>query len=124
MAAPLRSAIRSGCRAHDCCSPRPISSRKRADDTRSPRCASESGREWPQCWRRLEMTRSMLRTTVAFALLAGALPLTTARGQGNGVVDWSPRRPKQGAVFRLVVDGVSDPRAVSGTVAGEPLHFA
>ncbi len=66
----------------------------------------------------------MCRLTLVSALLAGATPLGTARAQGEGLVDWSPRRPKQGTLFRLVVDGVTDPRAVTGTVAGEPLHFA
>lgn len=70
------------------------------------------------------MRRSMLRTTFALALLAGSVPFAAAPAQADGVVDWSPRRPRQGALFRLVVDGVTDPRAVSGTVAGEPLHFA
>jgi murein DD-endopeptidase MepM/ murein hydrolase activator NlpD len=70
------------------------------------------------------MRRSTLHTTFAFALLAGAMPFTATHAQGDGLVDWSPRRPKQGALFRLVVDGVTDPRAVSGTVAGAPIHVA
>jgi murein DD-endopeptidase MepM/ murein hydrolase activator NlpD len=65
----------------------------------------------------------MLRSTLAFTLVAAAIPLATARSQSDGLVDWSPRRPKQGTLFRIVVDGVTDPRAVTGTVAGEPLHF-
>jgi murein DD-endopeptidase MepM/ murein hydrolase activator NlpD len=60
---------------------------------------------------------------ILFGLLAGAAPLGVARAQDDGLVDWTPRRPRQGTLFRLVVDGVTDPRAVSGTVAGEPLHF-
>jgi murein DD-endopeptidase MepM/ murein hydrolase activator NlpD len=70
------------------------------------------------------MRRSMLRSTFAFALVAGSIPFTAAHSQGDGLVDWSPRRPRQGTLFRLVVDGVTDPRSVSGTVADEPLHFA
>jgi murein DD-endopeptidase MepM/ murein hydrolase activator NlpD len=70
------------------------------------------------------MRRPMLRSTLAFTLIAAAIPLATARSQANGLVDWFPRRPKQGTFFRIVVDGVTDPRAVTGTVAGEPLHFA
>jgi murein DD-endopeptidase MepM/ murein hydrolase activator NlpD len=70
------------------------------------------------------MRRSTFRTTVVLTLLAGAIPFATAHPQSDGLVDWSPRRPRQGTLFRLVVDGVTDPRAVSGTVAGEPLHFA
>ena len=70
------------------------------------------------------MRPSMLGTTLALALVHGAIPVAAAHSQSDGLVDWSPRRPKQGALFRLVVDGVADPRAVSGTVAGEALHFA
>ena len=70
------------------------------------------------------MRRSMVGGTFAFALLAGAAPFAGVHAQGDGMVDWSPRRPRQGALFRLLVDGVTDARAVSGTVAGEPLHFA
>jgi murein DD-endopeptidase MepM/ murein hydrolase activator NlpD len=56
--------------------------------------------------------------------LVAAAPVTIGHAQGDDLLSWSPRRPKQGAMFRLVVDGVTDARAVSGTVAGEPLHFA
>lgn len=68
------------------------------------------------------MRRSVMRGWACAVLLAmSSLP---AAGQGNGVVDWSPRRPKQGTLFRISVDGVADPRSVRGTVADEPLHFA
>jgi murein DD-endopeptidase MepM/ murein hydrolase activator NlpD len=70
------------------------------------------------------MTRSTLRQMCALAVLAAGIPAAPARAQTDGLVDWAPRRPKQGTLFRLVVDGVTDPRTVSGTVAGEPLHFA
>jgi hypothetical protein len=70
------------------------------------------------------MRRSTFRTTLAFALVVGAIPVVAAHAQDDDLVDWSPRRPRQGTLFRLVVDGVTDPRAVSGTVADEPLHFA
>jgi murein DD-endopeptidase MepM/ murein hydrolase activator NlpD len=70
------------------------------------------------------MRRSTLRIAFAFAPLAAAIPVAVTHGQSDGLVDWSPRRPKQGTLFRIVVDGVTDPRAVSATVAGEPLHFA
>ncbi|MDQ3949094.1 MAG: hypothetical protein M3282_02000, partial [Gemmatimonadota bacterium] len=61
------------------------------------------------------MRRSIFRTALVFATLAAVTPLAAAHGQGDGLVNWSPRRPKQGALFRLVVDGVTDPRAVTGT---------
>jgi murein DD-endopeptidase MepM/ murein hydrolase activator NlpD len=70
------------------------------------------------------MRRLTFRTTIAFALLVGAMPFAAAYSQSDGLVDWSPRRPRQGTLFRIVVDGVTDARAVSGTVAGERLHFA
>jgi murein DD-endopeptidase MepM/ murein hydrolase activator NlpD len=66
----------------------------------------------------------MLRITLLSTLLAGAAPADVAHAQSDDLVDWSPRRPKQGTLFRIVVDGVTDPRAVTGTVADEPLHFA
>jgi murein DD-endopeptidase MepM/ murein hydrolase activator NlpD len=70
------------------------------------------------------MGPSMMRGLVAVALLATAGPRSAAHAQDADLVSWSPARPKQGALFRLTVDGVGDPRAVSGTIAGEPLHFA
>jgi hypothetical protein len=70
------------------------------------------------------MRGSTFSLTLVSALLAGAAPVAVAHAQADGLVDWSPRRPKQGTLYRLVVDGVTDPRAVTGRVAGEPLHFA
>ena len=68
-----------------------------------------------------------MRGTKIFGLLAAALvggPVFTGLpAQSDELIDWSPRRPRQGTLFRLIVDGVVNPRAVSGTVAGEPLHF-
>ncbi len=69
------------------------------------------------------MTRPMLPPFVMMALVAAAAPVARLEAQGDDLVSWSPARPKQGSLFRLVVDGVPDARAVSGTVAGEPLHF-
>jgi murein DD-endopeptidase MepM/ murein hydrolase activator NlpD len=66
----------------------------------------------------------MFRVTLVLTLVVGAVPFRMMRAQGDDLIDWSPRRPRQGTLFRLVVDGVTDPRAVTGTVAGEPLHFA
>jgi murein DD-endopeptidase MepM/ murein hydrolase activator NlpD len=69
-----------------------------------------------------------MRPTTILRLLAAVLVGVPASGvahaQSDELVEWSPRRPRQGTLFRLFVDGVTDPRAVTGTVAGEPLHFA
>jgi murein DD-endopeptidase MepM/ murein hydrolase activator NlpD len=70
------------------------------------------------------MRRSTVRNMILLAGFLAAAPLVAPHAQSDGLVDWSPRRPRQGTLFRLLVDGVTDPRAVSGTVAGEPLHFA
>jgi murein DD-endopeptidase MepM/ murein hydrolase activator NlpD len=71
------------------------------------------------------MNRSMARALLTLVLAATLAPSDVVRAQeGDDLVSWSPRRPRQGTVFRLIVDGVSDPRVVTGTVAGEPLHFA
>ncbi len=69
---------------------------------------------------------SLARLALTLALLASAIPPNAAHAQADSddLVSWSPRRPRQGTLFRLVVDGVTDPRSVSGSVAGEPLHFA
>ena len=71
------------------------------------------------------MRHSMQRIPlVALMLLAAAVPVEAARAQADDFVSWSPRRPRQGTLFRIVVDGVTNARSVTGTVAGEPLHFA
>jgi murein DD-endopeptidase MepM/ murein hydrolase activator NlpD len=73
------------------------------------------------------MNRLIARVAVIVPLAIGAAPVGAAHAQAGAsddLVSWSPRRPRQGTLFRLVVDGVTDPRAVTGTVAGEPLHFA
>jgi murein DD-endopeptidase MepM/ murein hydrolase activator NlpD len=73
------------------------------------------------------MNGSFARVVVALALIAGGIPAEGANAQtaaSDDLVSWSPRRPRQGTLFRLVVEGVTDPRAVTATVAGEPLHFA
>lgn len=66
------------------------------------------------------------RVALTVALLGGAIPPNVAHAQAESddVVSWSPRRPRQGTLFRIVVDGVTDPRSVSGSLASEPLHFA
>lgn len=73
------------------------------------------------------MKRFGCRGILVVAAFAAFLPVRVVEAQSAGaddVVSWSPRRPRQGTLFRLVVDGVTDPRSVTGTVAGEPLHFA
>jgi murein DD-endopeptidase MepM/ murein hydrolase activator NlpD len=69
------------------------------------------------------MIRSIVRTLFATALVVAATPVGRLDAQGDDLVTWTPGRPKQGSLFRLTVDGVTDPRAVSGMIAGEPLHF-
>src|ERR687895_804577 len=73
------------------------------------------------------MNRSSVRIAVLIAAAACATPVDLAQAQAGAsddLVSWSPRRPRQGTLFRLLVDGVTDPRAVAGSVAGEPIHFA
>jgi murein DD-endopeptidase MepM/ murein hydrolase activator NlpD len=72
------------------------------------------------------MNGSLARIAFTLTLLTSAVPLQVAHAQADSdeLVSWSPRRPRQGTLFRLVVDGVTDPRSVSGSIAGEPLHFA
>jgi murein DD-endopeptidase MepM/ murein hydrolase activator NlpD len=72
------------------------------------------------------MIGSFARVALTLTVCASLWPVDLLRAQAasDDLVSWSPRRPRQGTLFRLVVDGVADPRAVSGTVAGEPLHFA
>jgi murein DD-endopeptidase MepM/ murein hydrolase activator NlpD len=60
---------------------------------------------------------------VLLVAVLGLADVAQAQGAGDDLVSWSPRRPRQGSVFRIVVDGATDPRTVTGTVAGEPLHF-
>lgn len=75
----------------------------------------------------MQKRRSLARAIFGLVVLVGSLPVQNALGQAGGdddLVSWSPRRPRQGTLFRIVVDGVADPRSVTGTVAGEPLHFA
>jgi murein DD-endopeptidase MepM/ murein hydrolase activator NlpD len=67
-----------------------------------------------KCW--------LVRTLVV-VMLPAAAPFAQLQAQDADIVSWSPARPKQGALFRLTVEGVTDAGAVSGTIAGEPLHF-
>jgi murein DD-endopeptidase MepM/ murein hydrolase activator NlpD len=72
------------------------------------------------------MTNALARALIVATSFVAAVPLE-AQGPGDAAADlvsWSPRRPRQGTLFRLRVDGVTSARAVTGSVAGEPLHFA
>ena len=69
------------------------------------------------------MRRSLALRLVLVGLTATAWPASRVHAQDTDIVSWSPARPKQGTLFRLTVDGVVDARTVSGTIAGEPLHF-
>jgi murein DD-endopeptidase MepM/ murein hydrolase activator NlpD len=39
-------------------------------------------------------------------------------------VTWDPDRPTQGALFRVRVSGIDSATSLTGSVAGEPLHFS
>jgi len=41
----------------------------------------------------------------------------------SATISWEPGAPRQGALFRVRVSGVPAGTALSGSVAGEPLHF-
>ena len=49
---------------------------------------------------------------------------TTENACGDAVVSDAPTAPRQGALFRVRVSGVSKGTTLSGTVAGEALHFS
>ena len=72
------------------------------------------------------MNGSLPRVVFALTVLGSPIAPNIAQAQADSddLVSWSPRRPRQGTLFRLMVDGIADPRSVSGSVAGEPLHFA
>jgi murein DD-endopeptidase MepM/ murein hydrolase activator NlpD len=42
----------------------------------------------------------------------------------SAVLSWQPSTPRQGALFRVRVTGVTPATQLTGEVAGEPLHFA
>jgi hypothetical protein len=64
-----------------------------------------------------------LAWTVAFARTARArFNLVEACGD-SAVVAWEPTAPTRGALFRVRVSGVSGSSTLTGTVAGEALHF-
>ena len=50
---------------------------------------------------------------------------TVANACGDSArISWEPAAPRQGALFRVRVDGVPVGTALSGSIAGEALHFA
>ena len=53
----------------------------------------------------------------------GRQPFATACGDG-AVVSEIPAAPRQGALFRVRVSGLAQGTTLSGTVAGEALHFS
>jgi murein DD-endopeptidase MepM/ murein hydrolase activator NlpD len=61
-------------------------------------------------------------------LIACALPFATPRvllaQDGPSRISWTPERPVQGTLFRIRVTGASNGASLSGSVAGEPLHFS
>lgn len=54
--------------------------------------------------------------------LGRARPVANACGD-SAVISWEPAAPRQGALFRVRVTGIPAGAGVSGTVAGETLHF-
>jgi hypothetical protein len=57
-------------------------------------------------------------TTESRPLTAAVRPCSTAD------VSWEPATPTQGALFRIRLRGTATGTAVTGSVAGEPLHFS
>ena len=49
---------------------------------------------------------------------------TAAERCGNAVLTWEPASPTRGALFKLRVRGALPGAMLSGTAAGEPLHFS
>ena len=52
----------------------------------------------------------------------GGASLDSACGD-SAKVSWTPRAPRQGALFRVAVTGAAGDAVLAGTVAGETLHF-
>jgi murein DD-endopeptidase MepM/ murein hydrolase activator NlpD len=53
----------------------------------------------------------------------GGAPIEKACGD-SAAISWEPAAPRQGALFRVRVSGVREGTTLSGTLAGEPLHFS
>ena len=63
------------------------------------------------------------RCTDQRTALGGASTVANVCGD-SAAISWKPTAPRQGALFRVRVSGVPAGTALSGSVAGEPLHFA
>ena len=50
-------------------------------------------------------------------------PMVRAQDSAQARITWTPERPVQGTLFRVLVARADDAR-ISGTIAGEPLHFS
>jgi murein DD-endopeptidase MepM/ murein hydrolase activator NlpD len=57
------------------------------------------------------------------ALIFIAPHVLTAQDSLSARVTWTPERPVQGTLFHVRVAGPLDEARISGSVAGEPLHF-
>ena len=74
----------------------------------------------------------LIRTAAAIAatlIACGAVMLTvpralSAQSSPDAVITFTPERPVQGTLFRVRIGGLIDEARVSGSVAGEPLHFS
>ena len=78
----------------------------------------------------MTLTRTLVvLTTVIAAVFAGdaTVPSATVASANacsdSAKISWSPRAPRQGALFRVRVAGAPSDAVLSGTVAGETLHF-
>lgn len=56
------------------------------------------------------------------SVLGDALSRANTCGD-SAVISWEPAAPRQGALFRVRVSGVRETAVLSGSVAGEALHF-
>ena len=69
-----------------------------------------------------------MRKLIALAagcMLMATSPITLPAQSAAGLrVTWTPERPVQGTLFRVRVAGAGDAARLSGSVAGEPLHFS
>ncbi len=71
----------------------------------------------PTCWRARELAG---QACLALALL---MPAWAGAQETSGrVVTWEPAAPVQGTLFRIIV-AAADVSGVTGSAAGEPLHF-
>ena len=64
---------------------------------------------------------ALLACGALFALTPRVLPAQDSRAAR---ITWTPERPVQGTLFRVRAAPAGDVTQVTGTIAGEPLHFA